>query len=93
MNEKIYRMDYINPKTKEIIFSHQGTAADLARLYCGINEIKISSYVTPQMASDIRDLANLKHVTIANFVVGVLDEYIQPKREKINTFRELQKEI
>ncbi len=56
-------------------------------------EVKISSYVTPQMAADIQDLARLKRITVANFVANILDEYIQPRREKINAFRELQSEV
>ena len=56
-------------------------------------EVKISSYVTSQMASDIQDLARIKQMTVATFVVNILDEYIEPRREKINAFRELQKEV
>ena len=55
--------------------------------------VKINAYVTPQMAADINDLAHFKKISVASLIVNLLEEYIKPRREQINTIRELEKNL
>ena len=54
---------------------------------------KISLYLTPERMNDIRDLASLYGKSITDCIMGLIDCYIENKRDKLISFRKLRSEL
>lgn len=55
-------------------------------------DAKLMCYVTPSFLDKIQKFAHMQCTTTANFVVSVLEDYINPRIDKLNAFLELNKE-
>ena len=49
---------------------------------------KLMLYLTPELITDIRDWCNLKGISYASFVIGLIEDYLRDKKNILNTFRE-----
>lgn len=54
---------------------------------------KLMIYLTPELIADLRDWCNLKGISYANFVVELIENFMNERRDKLNSFRELRDNI
>ena len=57
-----------------------------------IRSEKLMLYLTPSMIADVRDWCRIKGISYANFIVGLIGDFMRDKKERLDFFRKFSDE-